>query len=427
MIVNNSNFSVMRHRNVSLALIGQLLASTAMNTQAVAVGFLLYKATGSTRDLGLLGLVEFLPVISLVFVTGPFADRRDRRSIAAYFIFFEAAISIALGLFLRTHTASPAPFLICALLFGLSRAFVGPASRSLLPAITPPDELEKALPLTSIAWQAAGIFGPLIGGVLADWIGWGVFMFAGAGFAIAATLFLLIPKQPPASTTKSAEKVRYSDAFAGLTLVFRHPVLFGAISLDLFAVLFGGAIALLPAIAKDILHTGGTGLGVLRVAAGAGGVVMGLILAVKPITKRIGSTLLYAVGAFGLFTIVLGYSRNFVLSWVALFALSAADMISVFIRTTLVPLATPDELRGRVLAVESVFIGASNELGAAESGFAAAAFGTVAAVVSGGIATIAIVAAWFVIFKPLARIHTFSEVRPESIELPDSAEPMRVT
>jgi MFS family permease len=204
----------------------------------------------------------------------------------------------------------------------------------------------------------------------------------------------------------------FGDAFAGLRLIRRQPVLFGAISLDLFAVLFGGAVALLPAVAKDILDVGGTGLGFLRVAIGAGGVVMGLVLAVRPVRRHVGRVLLITVAVFGVFTIVFGLSRNYALSWVALFVLSAADMVSVYIRTTLVPLATPDSLRGRVLAVEAVFIGASNELGAAESGFAAALLGTVAAIVSGGVATLVIVGVWFVLFKPLANVDRFDEVKP---------------
>jgi Transmembrane secretion effector len=177
--------------------------------------------------------------------------------------------------------------------------------------------------------------------------------------------------------------------------------------------LFGGAVALLPAVAKDILHVGGTGLGFLRVAVGAGGVITGLVLTVRPVRRHVGRVLLIVVGVFGVFTVVFGLSTNYALSWISLFILASADMVSVFIRTTLVPLATPDALRGRVLAVEAVFIGASNELGAAESGFAAALFGTVAAIVSGGVATLAIVGVWAIWFRPLATVDRFDEVRPD--------------
>ncbi len=410
------NFAVLRHRNVALALGAQLAASTAWSAQIVATGFLLYEATGSKAALGLLGLVEFIPVISLVFVTGPFADRRDRRTISAVCVAAEAVVALALALYLRGHSATQVPFVLAALSYGVARAFIAPASRSLLPAVTPPDELERALPLGAIAWQMAAIIGPLAGGWLADLQGWGVFIWIAAMFLISAALYALIPKQPPAAESHDATdadgRMGFGDAFAGIRLVRRQPVLFGAISLDLFAVLFGGAVALLPAVAKDILHVGGTGLGFLRVAVGTGGVITGLILAVRPVRRHVGRVLLIVVAVFGVFTIIFGLSTNYLLSWISLFVLASADMVSVFIRTTLVPLATPDALRGRVMAVEAVFIGASNELGAAESGFAAALMGTVAAIVSGGVATLVIVGVWAVMFRPLATVDRFDEVRP---------------
>lgn len=412
----SSNFVVLRHRNVALTLGAQFTASAAWSAQIVATGFLLYEATGSKAALGLLGLVEFIPVISLVFITGPFADRRDRRTISAVCVAAEAVVALVLALYLRDHAATRLPFIVAALTYGVARAFVAPASRALLPAVTPPDELERALPLGSIAWQAAGILGPLAGGWLADLQGWWVFVWIAGLFIVSAVLYALIPKQPPAAVTEDAAdsdgSMGFGDAFAGLRLVRRQPVLFGAISLDLFAVLFGGAVALLPAVAKDILHVGGTGLGFLRVAVGGGGVVTGLLLGLRPVQRHVGRVLLVAVGVFGVFTVIFGLSRNYVLSWICLFILAGADMVSVFIRTTLVPLATPDALRGRVLAVESVFIGASNELGAAESGFAAALIGTVGAIVMGGVATLVVVGVWAVWFKPLATVDRFAEVRP---------------
>jgi MFS family permease len=403
--------AVLRHRNVSLTLAAQLLSSCAVSMQIVAVGYLLYQATNSEADLGLLGLFEFLPVMLLVFVTGPFADRRDRRSIAATCVAGECVVGLLLALWVRSNGASRAPFLLAALCYGVARAFLAPSGRALLSTVTPNEELTKALPLSSISWQTAAIIGPVLGGVLADQLGWGVFVVVAAIFAVATVLYLLIPAQPPADVVPGSN-LGYRDAFEGLRLIRRQPVLFGAIALDLFAVLFGGAVALLPAVAENILNTDGTGLGILRMALGAGGVSMGILLTLRPITRNVGRTLLIAVGCFGLFTVVFGLSTNFVLSWLALFALSAADMISVAIRTTLVPMATPDELRGRVLAVESVFIGASNELGAAESGFAAALIGTVAAIVSGGLITIGIVGVWWVVFRPLTKVNRFDEVQP---------------
>jgi MFS family permease len=414
--LRSSNFVVLRHRNVALAIGAQFLAATAWSAQIVATGFLLYEATGSKAALGLLGLVEFIPMIALVFVTGPFADRRDRRTIAGVCVAIEAVVAVGLAFYLRDRAATQLPFLVAALSYGIARAFAAPASRALLPAVTPIDEVERALPLGAIAWQAAAIIGPLAGGWLADVQGWLVFVWVGCLFVLAALCFAMIPSQPPAADMSEQPtgdgRMGFGDAFAGLRLIRRQPVLFGAISLDLFAVLFGGAVALLPAVAKDILDVGGTGLGFLRVAIGAGGVVMGLVLAVRPVRRHVGRVLLITVAVFGVFTIVFGLSRNYALSWVALFVLSAADMVSVYIRTTLVPLATPDSLRGRVLAVEAVFIGASNELGAAESGFAAALLGTVAAIVSGGVATLVIVGVWFVLFKPLANVDRFDEVKP---------------
>jgi hypothetical protein len=405
-----SQLAVLRHRNVALALAGQFFGSVAVSMQIVAIGYLLYQATRSKADLGLLGLVEFIPVIALVFVTGPFADRRDRRMIATLCLVAEAAVAAALAFWLRSNEATRTPFLLAALCYGVARAFIAPAQRALIPAVTPPDELTKALPLSSITWQAAAIVGPILGGVLADAMGWGVFAVVGALFVLSAGMYLAIPRQPPADVD-TPDSMSYGDAFAGLRLIRRQPILFGAISLDLFAVLFGGAVALLPAVAEDILDTNGAGLGALRAAIGIGGVLTGALLTVYPIQRHVGRTLLIAVACFGVFTIMFGLSRNIVLSWIALFGLSAADMVSVYIRVTLVPLATPDSLRGRVLAVEGVFIGASNELGAAESGFAAALFGTVAAIVSGGAITLGIVGLWWWLFRPLATIDRFDEIQ----------------
>jgi len=380
--------------------------------QATILGKQVYDITGRELDIGLLGLAEFLPAALLVLVTGSVADRFNRRIIGSLAIAAEMICAIVLALYALGEPTAVWPLFVIAVVFGAARAFSAPAIRSIPPMVAPDGTLPRLIALYSATWTAAAIVGPALGGflyavdrALAYFVAAGM-MAVGLGHLVRIR-FLRQPEPPGPD-----DKVTLHSAFEGLRFIRRTPILLAAISLDLFAVLFGGAVALLPAIAEDRLGVGDVAYGWLRAAPGIGAAVMAVILASKPVTRRVGRTLLLVVGIFGSATVVLGVTTSYLLAFVALVILSGADMISVYIRGTLVPLVTPDDKRGRVMAVENVFIGASNELGAFESGVAAQAFGTQTAVIGGGVATLGIVALYSVFFPALRNVDRFEELDP---------------
>jgi len=371
--------------------------------------------TGSELALGMLGLAEFAPAALLVFVTGTVADRVDRRRLASIALTAEAATVAAIALYASTNPTSTLPIFLLVIGFGTSRAFAMPATRSLPADTVAPARLPWLTARQSATWQGALIVGPVIGGFLYVVAPWVPFAAATAFIVVAAVTVLGVRTKysaPPADVEK--ERPSMHEAVEGLRFVRSQPILLGAISLDLFAVLFGGAIALLPAIAEDRLHVGAVGLGWLRASIGIGAGIVTVWLAFRPVSRRVGRTLLVAVALFGVGTIVLGVTTSFAVAFVALLALSGADAVSVFIRSTLVPLATPADKRGRVLAVEAVFIGASNELGAFESGVVGQLLGPASAVVLGGIATLAVAALWWQYFPALRQVDGF----PAAIDQP---------
>lgn len=388
--------------------IGRLCAVFARQMQSVAIGWQVYELTHRPMDLGLVGLVQFLPALGLVFVTGHIADRYDRRYVLASCITLEA---LCTGLFLWfTLTGSTDRLFIFAILFlfGVARAFEFPASFALMPNLVPPNQFARAAAWNSSTWQVGTIAGPALGGMLYALGPQVVYGCCALLFVVGALLISLIPLQRTIATERKA--VTWDSVVAGVHFIRQQPIVLGAISLDLFAVLLGGAVALLPIYAKDILLVGPWGLGLLRSAPAIGALTMALYFTQRPIKKRAGVTLLTAVGIFGLATIGFALSHTLWVSMVMLALCGVADMVSVVIRRVIIQLATPDEMRGRVGAVESVFIGASNELGEFESGVTAAWFGTIPAAVLGGIGTIAIVLLWSWLFPQLRKVDGMEEV-----------------
>jgi MFS family permease len=397
-------------RSVVALLSSVFSATTATALLSTVLGKLVFDITGSELALGLLGLAEFAPAALLVFVTGPLADRIDRRRLSCLALGAEAMVVAGMALYVSTNPTSTAPIFALVVAFGTARAFANPASRSL-----PADVVESArLPwLTArqaATWQGALVLGPVVGGFLYVVDPWVPFTVAALLFVVAALTILTVTVRPFERTVvvdDDEERPSMHQAVEGLRFVRSQPILFGAISLDLFAVLFGGAVALLPAIAEDRLGVGAVGLGWLRAATGIGAGIVALFLTVKPVSRHIGRTLLVVVALFGVGTIVLGATTSFAVAFVALLVLSGADAVSVFIRSTLVPLVTPADKRGRVLAVEAVFIGASNELGAFESGVVGQLLGPATAIVLGGVATLAIAALWWGVFPDLRDVDGF--------------------
>jgi MFS family permease len=403
---------VLRDRSAAALLATSFTATTGSIAQAVAVGKLVYDQTGRELDLGLIGLAEFLPAALLVVVTGHVADRFVRRRVVALGLLGEAACALGIGWYASSPRTSIAPLLMLAFAFGTARAFVAPAQRALPPDVVGPRRLPQMIAINSATWQAAIIVGPVLGGFLYA-VDPATPFVATAALAGVAVVFIGLVRTPYASRDEHrVEELSVHNAMEGLHVIRRTPILLGAISLDLFAVLFGGAVALLPAIAEDRLGVGAVGLGWLRAAAGIGAALMAVSLAIRPIGRHVGRTLFAVVAVFGAGTIVLGLTRSFAVAFLSLMVLSAADAVSVFIRATLVPLVTPDEARGRVLAVENVFIGASNELGAFESGVAGQLLGVSGAVVLGGTATIAVSAIWWGAFPAIRRVDRFSDLAP---------------
>ena len=382
--------AVFLSRDFGLYLAARFLSALAIQMQNVAIGWLVYDLTRDPFALGLVGLASFLPAVALALVTGHTADRYDRRGIlvACYLV----TLGTSLGLLAIAVSGSGEVWLIYALLllFGVSRAFANPAGQALVPNLVPPEQLANAIAWNSTAWQTATIAGPALGGLLYYFGAPVAFGAAALCFLVCCILFAMMhSRQQPAPG-----EISWETLVAGIRFIRSRPAIFGAISLDLFAVLLGGATALLPVYARDVLDVGPGGLGLLRSMPAVGALLVALWLAQRPLQSRSGLRMFQGVAIFGVATIGFGLSTNLVLSCLCLFVLGAADMISVFIRSTLVQFDTPDAMRGRVAAVNSVFIGASNELGEFESGAVAAAIGTVPAVVIGGIGTLAVCGLW---------------------------------
>ena len=398
------------HRGVRSLLIGNGVLYSAVALQAAALGKQAYDISGRAADLGWIGLAEFVPAALLVLVTGTVADRFDRKKVAMIAIAGEILTSIALLVYSLGNPTEVWPLFIIAVAYGVARAFMAPATRTMPPMLAPAGGLPKLIALYSATWTGATIIGPALSGLLyaiAPWVAYfasSVLMLVGLGF-MSRIRFERAPE--PVDTS---QRPTFRSAIEGLVFIRRTPILFAAISLDLFAVLFGGAVALLPAIAEDRLGVGDVAYGFLRAAPGIGAAAMALVLAVRPVQRSTGRVLLTVVAIFGAATVVLGLTQTYVVAFVALIVLAAADMVSVYIRSSLVPLVTPDEKRGRVMAVENVFIGASNELGAFESGLVGQAIGTPATVVGGGVATIAIVVIWWFAFPALRHVDRLDEL-----------------
>jgi MFS family permease len=369
--------------------------------QGVAVGWQVYDLTQRPLDLGFVGLAQFFPALGLALITGHVADRYDRRRILALCIALELVCALSLLSLTTAGNTNQLWIFAVIFLFGIARAFEFPAAFSLMPNLIPPQQFVTAAAWNSSAGQAATIVGPAVGGFLYAIGPTVVYGCCAVLLAVAALLVSCIYLERVAT---SHQAVQWRSLVAGIAFIRTQPVVLGAISLDLFAVLFGGATALLPIYARDILQVGPWGLGLLRSAPALGALTMALWLAHRPISRRAGPLLFGTVGIFGGATLGFALSHNLWLSLAMLALLGAADMISVVIRRVLVQIATPDEMRGRVSAVEAVFIGASNELGEFESGVTAALFGTIPAAALGGVGTLIVVALWSWFFPQLRQV-----------------------
>lgn len=416
-----------------VALLVTVFASTCASLIGVtALGIQVYDLTRRELDLGLLGLAEFAPAALLVLVTGSLADRVDRVKLSSAGAALETLAALGLAAYALSDPSSVGPIFGMVLVFGTGRAILNPANRALPADIVGVDTFPLLQARRAATWQSAIIVGPVIAGALYP-LGAAVPYFVMAGLLVVAAVAVLFVRTLPAATSEPVDPVteagveagsahreaaapggRLHEALEGLRFIRRSPILLAAISLDLFAVLFGGAVALLPAIAADSLDVGSVGLGWLRAAGGIGAAAVTLFIARRPLRRRVGRALLLSVALFGVATIALGVTTIYAVAFIAMLVLSGADSVSVYIRSTLVPLATPKNKRGRVMAVESVFIGASNELGAFESGVAGQLLGAPGAVVLGGVATIAIAGTYWFAFPPLRNVDRF----PEPVDVP---------
>ena len=378
----------------------RLFGTAGQQMLMVAVGWQMYELTGSAWDLGLVGLYQFVPALLLTLVAGHVADRLHRGHIVAACFFTQGAVALTLVLATEGHWVGRTLLLALSVVLGMVRAFQMPAQQALTPALVPPLMLPRAMAFSAAGSQAAIIGGPALGGVI---FVAGATAVYGTCVALFAMGSLLVARLGYAHVAAPRAPVSLQTLLAGVRFIWHRKPVLGAVSLDLFAVLLGGAVALLPIYAKDILHTGPWGLGMLRAAPAVGALTMSVVLTRWPLERKVGARMLAAVGIFGLATLVFGLSHNLWLSLVALAVTGGADMVSVVVRQTLVQLETPDEMRGRVSAVNSVFIGASNQLGEFESGATAALLGPVGSVVFGGVGTILVALMWFRLFPSLAQ------------------------
>ncbi|KSV84657.1 Enterobactin exporter EntS [compost metagenome] len=396
-------FAAFRHVGYRRYFFSRFLAYFAIQIISVAVGWQIYDLTRDPFDLGLIGLFQFLPSLVLILVTGAAADRYNRRMIMGICMVISTLCATALLLLTVSGLFSPWPVYAILVVFGIERAFLAPASQSLAPNLVPPEDLPNAIAWNSTSWQTAMIVGPVAGGLIYA-LGAVVPYAVGVCFFLASALMVFAIPRPATRTQASAQS--WETITAGFRYIKAEKVVLGAISLDLFAVLLGGAVALMPVFARDILDLGPWGLGLLRAAPGIGAVSMAVWLAAHPIRHRAGFYMFTGVALFGLGTVVFGLSATPWISIAALIVMGAADMISVYVREILITLWTPDELRGRVNAVNMVFIGASNELGEFRAGMMASGFGAVFAVVFGGMGTLLVSGLWALGFPQLRKIDT---------------------
>lgn len=398
MSTSPSRVAAFTHRLFVLYWLARFWATFAVQIIAVAVAWQVYDLTRDPFDLGIIGMVQFLPMLLLVFITGSVADRYGHRQVMLVSVAVEVLCALAIFWFAWQGLQTPMPIFVTLTVLAVARAFFGPASQSLVVHLIPRHDFANAVSWNSSAWQVASITGPVAGGLL---YGLGASIAYGTStvmLLISLVLLVLIPSPPPPTEIR---KITFASLFDGLHYIRKQPLVLGSISLDLFAVLLGGAVALLPVYARDILQLGPWGLGLLRAAPGVGAVTMAALLAANPIRDHAGRILLVFVALFGLFTVGFALSTTAWLSIGLLALIGAADMVSVVIRETLLQLWTPDEVRGRVNAVNMVFLGASNELGEFRAGLMAAWIGVVPAVVVGGIGAVGVAALWALLFPTL--------------------------
>lgn len=393
-------FSPFNHRPFLSFLCAQAAGTIAYQMAGVAVGWHIYSLTGNPLDLGLVGFVQFLPSLLLVLYVGHAADRYDRRKIVSLAEWAESAALLGLAVAVGLNRVGRDTILLIVFVIGTARAFEFTTLQALVPSLVEPEVLPQAMAANSSVRQASSIIGPVLGGFL--YIAGAAAVYWTSCVLLAASAIVIF-RIRDGRTGHPREPANLRTLFAGVSFIRSRPVVLGAISLDLFAVLLGGATALLPIFARDILHTGPGGLGFLRAAPAVGALVASLVLARRPLRRNVGRIMFASVAGFGVMTVVFALSRSFFLSLASLAVLGGVDMVSVVIRASLVQLDTPDEMRGRVSAVNSVFIGSSNQLGEFESGVTAAWFGVVPAALLGGIGTLAVVLAWIYLFPQLLK------------------------
>jgi MFS family permease len=402
-----------RYPNFRLFISARALTVAGLEMQSVAVGWQIYEITRRPLDLGLAGLAQFLPGLLLFLLGGHVADRFDRRHVllACYSSFALCSLALLTITLRGYHGVGPIYAVLVAM--GFIRVFNGPAGAAFTPLLVPAEVFPNAAAWGSSFFNAATIIGPVIGGVLYALRGTPVTVYLTAATALASSVLLMLLIRVKGVQQMSQGR-DWKTVIAGFQYVRRNKLILGATTLDLFAVLLGGAVALLPVFARELLHAGPRGLGLLRASPGIGAGMMAIVLAFFPLRRRVGAKMLCCVAAFGAGTVVFGLSRNLYLSMFALLIVGSVDMVSVIIRSTIVQLATPDEMRGRVSAVNMLFVGAANEFGQFESGITAQWMGAVPAVIAGGIGTIVVVALWSWLFPALRKV---DQLTPESLAI----------
>lgn len=402
---SNKNSALLQNKSFRLLIIARISSTLAYQMLTVCIGWVMYSITKSAFYLGLAGLIQFLPILFLSLYVGQLSDRYDRKKLVRISQLLQGILILILAFVSFNGWITKGSLLVLILCIATANCFEGPPSQALLPNIVDRDTFPSASALVSSAWQFSVIVGPCLGGILYSVSSTFVYILAGCMVLLSS---VLISKLSIRESERSSEPPTLNSLLGGITFIKSRPIILGAISLDLFAVLFGGATALLPIYAGSILMIGSFGLGVLRAAPAIGAFFMSAFLAKKPLKRNVGRKMLIAVIFFGLATIMFAVSKSIIISFLALVLLGASDIVSVVIRSTLVQLETPDNMRGRVSSVNTIFIGASNQLGEFESGITAFAFGTIPAALIGGIGSILIVLLWTKLFPSLFHVDKFN-------------------